>query len=292
MKADPKSERLIKPLAMGDSAYKWCTVDRGNWLIYIPRDSIDIDDFPSIKKHLLPFRSSLESRALDQKWFELQQAQPGYEKFYKSKKIVFRDISDRPTFSFSANELYLDMTCFCIPTDDLALLSLINSRLAWFFWKEMTPELRGGFFRLKRQFVRQMPIPTIPKAARLELSRLGELCSSLARDKLENSNAARHRILGDLAPPGRQKLPGKLANFWTIDFVAFREELRKAFKADIPVKDRDGWERYLAEKSGEVIKLTADIEKAERAIDAIVYKLFDLTPGEIKLLEDSLEDQH
>ena len=65
--------------------------------------------------------------------------------------------------------------------------------------------------------------------------------------------------------------------------------MKKAFKVEIPVKDRDDWEKYLAEKSAEVIKLTAEIEAAEREVDAIVYELFDLTPDEIKLLEDSLE---
>ena len=68
--------------------------------------------------------------------------------------------------------------------------------------------------------------------------------------------------------------------------------MKKAFKTEIPVKDSDGWEKYLAEKSAEVIKLTAEIEAAEREIDTIVYKLFDLTPDEIRLLEDSLEGQY
>ena len=77
-----------------------------------------------------------------------------------------------------------------------------------------------------------------------------------------------------------------------LDFAAFRAEVKKALKTEIAVKDRDGWEKYLAEKSAEVVKLTAEIEAAERGIDAIVYELFDLTPDEIKLLEASLEGQH
>ena len=36
---------------------------------------------------------------------------------------------------------------------------------------------------------------------------------------------------------------------------------------------------------------TAKIEDAEREIDQIVYRLFDLTPDEIRLLEASLEGQ-
>lgn len=92
--------------------------------------------------------------------------------------------------------------------------------------------------------------------------------------------------------PSEKKLTNKLHDFWTLDFAAFRAEVKKIFKAEIPLKDRDDWERYLVEKSAEVTKLTADIKAAEREIDVIVYKLFDLTPNEIKLLEDSLEGQY
>jgi hypothetical protein len=38
--------------------------------------------------------------------------------------------------------------------------------------------------------------------------------------------------------------------------------------------------------------LTAEIEQAEREIDAIVYKLFDLSAEEIALLENSLAGQY
>jgi hypothetical protein len=76
---------------------------------------------------------------------------------------------------------------------------------------------------------------------------------------------------------------------WTLNFAEFRAEIKKTFKIEIPVKDRDGWEKYLMEKSTEIIKLTTGVEAAEREIDAIVYRVFDLTADEIKLLEQSLE---
>lgn len=184
------------------------------------------------------------------------------------------------------------MTCFCIPTDDLALLALLNSKVAWFFWKNMTPELRGGFVRLKSQFVSQLVVPAISKSDGRELENLASRCSDYANAVLSSVDLVHHRILSDLAPPERQKLTNKLQNFWTLDFTAFRDEIKRAFKTEIPVKDRDGWEKYLAEKSAEVKKLTAEIEAAEREIDALVYRLFDLTPDEIKLLEASLEGQY
>jgi hypothetical protein len=72
----------------------------------------------------------------------------------------------------------------------------------------------------------------------------------------------------------------------------FQAEIKKAFKADIPLKQRNEWESYLREEGARMRRLTAQIEEAEREIDAIVYKLFDLTPDEIALLESSLAGQY
>ena len=124
------------------------------------------------------------------------------------------------------------------------------------------------------------------------LANVGRKIFELSANNLSLRKSTCHRILEDLAPAERKKLTNKLDNFWTLDFAAFRAEVTRAFKTEIPVTDRDGWEKYLAEKSAEVIKLTTEIKAAEREIDAIVYKLFDLTPDEIKLLEDSLEGQY
>jgi hypothetical protein len=52
--------------------------------------------------------------------------------------------------------------------------------------------------------------------------------------------------------------------------------------------ERSEWETYLTAQAAEVLKLDTEIEKAEREINAIVYRLFDLTPDEIALLEASI----
>ena len=92
--------------------------------------------------------------------------------------------------------------------------------------------------------------------------------------------------------PERKKLTGKLENWHELDFAAFRDEVKKAFRSDIPVKERGDWEAYLAENAAEVRRLTDEIATAEREIDQIVYRLFDLTPDEIALLEASLAGQY
>jgi hypothetical protein len=59
-----------------------------------------------------------------------------------------------------------------------------------------------------------------------------------------------------------------------------------------PSEPRNEWENLLREEGEKVRRLMAEIEQAEREIDTIVFKLFDLTPDKIALLESSLAGQH
>ena len=79
------------------------------------------------------------------------------------------------------------------------------------------------------------------------------------------------------------KISRKLENFHELDFAAFREEVKRVFKAEIPVKERGQWEAFHGDASAEVKRLTVEIEKAEREIDAIIYAAFELTGDEIAL---------
>ena len=62
-----------------------------------------------------------------------------------------------------------------------------------------------------------------------------------ARARYELHRRARRRILTDLGMPDG-KLNQKLTAWWELDFPAFRAEIPKVFKRDIPLKDRDDWE--------------------------------------------------
>jgi len=174
--------------------------------------------------------------------------------------------------------------------NDLSLLGLLNSRLSWFFLSAVTNIARGGYLRLRSDFVEQLPIPDA-LASFQHLAALAQTCTQDAKGRYKVEADVRHRIL-DLATPELRKLTGKLENFHALDFTGFREEVKKAFHADIPVKERRDWEVYIAENGAEVRRLTAEIEAAEREIDAIVYKLFDPSSEEIALLEASLAGQY
>ena len=72
------------------------------------------------------------------------------------------------------------------------------------------------------------------------------------------------------------------------DFAAFRAEVKRVFKADIPLAERSGWEDWITRDRAEIARLTAGIAQAETRIDSIVHDLFDLTEDEIALLEAAI----
>ena len=290
VKRDKKSAKLLKPFLRGEDIKRWRVESEDLFLINTPRGKVDINDYPAIRDWLLPFKPELEKRATKQEWWELQQAQLAYQSHFSSPKILYPDITESAKFSIDSSGLFIDCTVFQIVNADPALLCYLNSKAAWYFWKRLTPELRGGFVRLKAQYVSLLPIPDF-RLGRARLLRLGEGCTAAAEKRFAIHTAIRHRIL-DLAPPERRKLSRKLEEWWTLDFAGFRDEVKRIFRADIPVKERGEWEAYLAKNTAEVRKLDAAIEKGERDIDTLVYRLFDLTPDEIALLETSLTGQY
>ncbi len=290
VKADAKSADLLKPFLRGENIKRWRVEPEGLWLINTPKGKVNIDDYPAIRAWLKPFRKEAEKRATKQEWWELQQAQLAYQPQFSSSKIVYPDITDGSNFSLDETALFVDCTVFFVPDADDALLAYLNSSVPWFFLRGFTPELRGAFVRLKSQYVSQVPVFGGPEDAHRLLANLGRACTDAARKRWEIVAAVRHRIL-DLAPPERHKLNGKLENWHDLDFAGFQAEVKKAFHADVPVKQRSEWETYLADSAREVQALTAQIAAVEMEIDSLVYALFGLTPDEIALLESSIAGQ-
>jgi N-6 DNA Methylase/TaqI-like C-terminal specificity domain len=291
VKHDKKSAKLLKPFLRGENIKRWRVEPEGLFLINTPKGKINIDDYPAVRDWLLPFKSELEKRATKQEWWELQQAQLAYQPVFAKSKIVYQDITAQNPFALEKVGSFLANTCYFIGTPDLALLSFLNSKLAWFFFSSVTNIARGGYLRLRTAFVEQTPLPVISKTDRARLVRLGESCTDAATRRFEIQSAVRLRLL-DIAPPERRRLSRKLEEWWTLGFTEFRAEVKHVFRAEIPVKERGEWETYLANNATQVRNLDAEIEKAEREIDATVYRLFDLTPDEIAMVEASIARQH
>ena len=286
---DPRSAELLKPFLEGKDLKRWRAEPRGLWLIYIPKNRIDIDDYPAIRDLMLPFKEKLEKRATKQEWFELQQAQEVDAAKLLHPKILYNRFTSKPNFALVKDPFFINDAPYFIPTDSFALLALLNSKVHWFFLSMSATALRGGFVQLLGRYVEPLPIPEMSDAQRDDLDQLAQRAQELSEIRLSLQTALTRRI-PDLCPPEREpKLTTRLQEWWTLpDFATFRAEVKKVFKADIPLADRSDWEDWINRDRAEIARLTAEIAQAEAKIDSIVYDLFDLTQDEIALLEAAI----
>ena len=117
---------------------------------------------------------------------------------------------------------------------------------------------------MKNQFVKILPIPDMSARARSLLEARAILARKTAEQRLSLQRALSRRI-SDLCPPGRDpKLTTRLQEWWTLpDFAAFRAEVKKVFKADIPLAERSAWEDWITRDRAEITRLSGEIAKAE-----------------------------
>ena len=297
---DPCSSDVLRPFIEGKHLKRWRSEPEDRWLILLPkgwtkaRYTISDEesafcqfasDYPAIAEWLAPFETRAKKRT-DQGdfWWELR-ACAYYDRFNDSK-LLYGDIVANPSMQIDASGAICDTTGFIVPNVSFADLAVLNSNVIWFIFKAMTPLARGGYYRAKTQYIQNLPLPTMPSETATALCDLARRTQTSAEHRLTLQRALTRRI-PDLCPLDREpKLTNKLKEWWALpDFAAFRAEVKKVFRADIPLADRSDWEDWINRDRAEIARLTAEIAQAEARIDSIVYDQFDLTEDEISLLE-------
>lgn len=283
---DPKSADLLKPFLEGKDLKRWRQDSRGLWIIYIPKNRVKIGNYPAIRDWLLPYKARLEKRATQQAWFELQQAQEAYSARYAATKISYPHFNREPNFSLETAGAFSNDKSYAIPSDDLCLLALLNSKVGWFYLSNLAPAVRGGFHELRVQYVDQLPVPTFTKTQKASIE--SQTASILKKQaEMQRIQRALVRRIPDLCSTGQTpKLSEKLQAWWLLaNFQAFRAETRKCFKADIPLAERSEWEEWFNRDRAVIASLQRETAELARKNDDLISKAFRLSDEEISLLE-------
>lgn len=157
---EPKSIEVIKPLCRGTDIRKW-QVNNENLNIIFTHNSTNIDDYPAIKAYLFNFKEKLGKRAVKQPWWQLQQAQ-NRNGIWDNPKILYPDICKESRFTLDEDSIYADMKGFVLTSSSKFLLAILNSKLIWWYLKQICAVLgdpdKGGRLQLKSQYVERIPI--------------------------------------------------------------------------------------------------------------------------------------
>jgi hypothetical protein len=171
------------------------------------------------------------------------------------------------------------------------LLGLLNSHVCEYFCRQVFSPKANGYYEVQPGRLADFPIPDAPAAEREAIGSLAMQITEVARTRYKLHERARRRILSDLGGGGG-KLNQKLTRWWELDFATFRAEVKKALKHDIPLKERDEWDEWLEAQREKHQQHTAQIVQWETDLNGRVYALFDLSPAEIAIIEESTKYQY
>ncbi len=317
---------LIKPFLVGRDLKQWHYDFRERYLVAIQKgwtkqwaEKQNISEteawgifekyYPAISNYLKPFEERAKKRQdKGDFWWELRACE--YYKDFEEPKIVYPDLARTPKFSIDECNSYMEATTFMIPLRYYWLLSIFLSRGFWFIVKSNTPSMRGGLwrYRLKTIYFEQFPIinppgdendPSTPKGRLAILAKKAQEKAfkrlQLRRDLLEMIGDQLGQGKTDESDDTEEVSEGSDINRWDTlswnDFVKKAQSpsaFGKAFKEQFAPMTRRllDLKRLFEEMQPECKQLTEEIHSYENEINQIVYRLYELTPGEIKLLEE------
>ena len=196
---------------------------------------------------------------------------------------------------------YLGNTGYVIPVEDYFLLGVLSSWASWFFISKTAQPLRlrgdRWQYRLIAQFMEHVPIPDASPADREAVAELARRCTELGQARYQSQTRVQHRLTetfnNDLASDSDATLNQKASAWWDCSLTELGDALKTSFRlATNPFKNprtADEWESYFTEHRTTLDHHSRALADAESELNARVYRLFNLTPEEIQLLQREVE---
>ncbi|MGL4460850.1 MAG: TaqI-like C-terminal specificity domain-containing protein [Planctomycetia bacterium] len=308
---DPNSGDLLLPFIQGKHVRPWYVEDSGEYVLAIKSsgdyawpwsntgkaaEDIFSQCYPAVYGYLAEHRNKAVSRS-DQgrHWWELRSC--GYWEFFGKPKIVWPDIGNSPRFSIDSTGRCFGNTVYGASCNDSYVQAILSSWSTWFFVSKTAQPLRlrsnRWQYRLFTQYMSNIPVPDALSADREILSRLAEQCNELGTARYRIEEQVRKRLATTFRADSVGKLNEKSQEWWLLPLVDLGEALKTSFKLKRnPLTNpavADEWEPYLDGKRAEVESLRGRLADAEAQINDRVFRLFNLTADEIKLLLKEVE---
>lgn len=170
---DPRCAELIVPLLRGRDIQRygteWPLLEDEKWMINTHNGiraqgtpPINVQrDYPSLWRHLLPYRAKLEPRAgQGDHWSNLRNC--AYLDEFKKPKIIYPNMTKYlPFYLDTAEHFFINDKAFILTTADESLpylVAVLNSTLFRCCFKDNFPELMGNTYEVRKIFMDKVPI--------------------------------------------------------------------------------------------------------------------------------------
>ncbi len=198
-----------------------------------------------------------------------------------SPKIFVRKTGDTIVAAIDNDSIFAEQSVYLVlPKDNTSLegvVAILNSKLSTFYFRNKLITNIDSYPYIQHYDLVKIPLPSNMPSQLTELSQQMSFY-------VDNINKVRFRfeeIVG--SEFDIEKWPNKLNRWWTLDFTDFV----KALKVKLSLQQKDELLQLFEKYRKECADLDAQIQKTDHEIDQLVYKLYNLTPEEIKTIEES-----
>ena len=210
-------------------------------------------------------------------------------RFFNSERILVRQIPSKLPYcinAISTDEEYVNDLNSMIIVDfkfnPLYILSILNSRLISFWFINTFDKLQRGIFpQFKIKELEIFPVYKATEEQQNSLSQKAERMIELNKSLQEETQKALELIELEYKP---KKISQNLLSFYTLGLNPFIEELEKQ-GVKLSLTQKEDLISWYKTKSDQLNKIKSEIDTLDRQIDQEVYKLYNLTPEEIQIIE-------
>ena len=216
-------------------------------------------------------------------------AAPRERKFFVNKRILIREITKDKLFAcYTEEEFYNTPSLINVinEKDILELkyiLTIINSKLLGWYHNKTSPKANKGLFpKILVNDVRNLPLVNISSEKQQPFIEKADKMLSLNKELQDLSQKFQRMLLRKF---DLEKLSTKLQEWHLLDFSDFIKELKR-LKVKLSLSQESEWEEYFLEEKSKAIAVDSEIKNTDKEIDSMVYRLYDLTDEEIKIIEE------
>jgi len=211
----------------------------------------------------------------------------GDYKVYEKERIVVRQIGKTPIIGYCGANILTSNTIYNIfsTTDEFDLkylFTLLNSKLLKKYWEYKYNDNKNLFPKIKGYQLDDLPLVNISLEKQQPFIEKADKMLSL-NGELQDLSQKFQRML--LRKFDLEKLSTKLQEWYLLDFSDFIKELKR-LKVKLSLSQESEWEEYFLEEKSKAIAVDSEIKNTDKEIDSMVYRLYDLTDEEIKIIEE------
>ena len=278
-----KNRKYIREVVTGKEVKRYSINFQNLYLLFIPWE-YDLEFDIGIKNYLLDHKDILSDRPEVKEgrfnWWCLSRYGSKNSEYLFSSKIIYPRINNECNFYFDEEGKYsLSDNNFYISTNDKYLISILNSKVIFYFMKSIASSLQGGYLDFRRPYMEKIPIkkpvnelPFIEKTEKMHF----------LNTKFSEQNHKYQRVIQRKFI--LEGLPIKLKEWYLLAFADFIKELSK-LKIKLTLSEEAEWEEYFNAERKKILDIKAEIESTDKEIDQMVYKLYELTEEEIRIVE-------